>query len=75
MSKEILYNLEVEQNITEATEGLTVLQPENKKIMVNEGMQTETPFKDDDDSENDTPILEETPELGYKIEYLNKKRK
>ena len=75
MSKEILYALEVEQNITEATEGLTLIQPEKKKIMVNEGMQTETPFKDDDDSENDTPIIKETPELEYKIEYLNKKRK
>ena len=75
MSKEILYALEVDQNITEATEGLTFLQPENKKIMVNEGIQTETPFKDDDDSENNTPIIAEAPELGYKIEYLNKKRK
>ena len=75
MSKGLLYTLEVEQNITEATEGLTFLQPENKKIMVNEGIQTESAFKDDDDSENDTPIIKETPELEYKIEYLNKKRK
>ena len=75
MSKGLLYTLEVEQNITEATEGLTLIQPVNKKIMVNEGIQTESAFKDDDDSENDTPIIKETPELEYKIEYLNKKRK
>ena len=75
MSKGLLYTLEVEQNITEATEGLTFIQPVNKKIMVNEGIQTESAFKDDDDSENDTPIIKETPELEYKIEYLNKKRK
>ena len=75
MSKGLLYTLEVEQNITEATEGLTFIQPVNKKIMVNEGIQTESAFKDDDDSENDTPIIRETPELEYKIEYLNKKRK
>ncbi len=75
MSKGLLYSLEEEQNITETTEGLTFFQPENKKIMVNEGIQTESAFKDDDDSENGTPIIEEAPELGYKIEYLNKKRK
>ena len=75
MSKEILYSLEAEQNITEATEGLTFFQAENKRLMVNEGMQTESAYKDDDDSENDTPILAEIPELGYKMEYLNKKRK
>ena len=75
MSKGLLYSLEEEQNISETTEGLTLFQPENKKTMVNEGIQTESAFKDDDDSENGTPIIEETPELGYKIEYLNKKRK
>ena len=75
MTKEILYTIDVEQNITEATDGLKLFHPDNKKIMVNEGMQTESAYKDDDDSENDTQILEEAPEMRYKMEYLNKKRK
>ena len=77
MSKAFFYSPEGETNVYTETNEFSIFIPENnnsEKIMVNEAIQTEPKFVEDESPEKDYKVLKEF-EQENQNEFLNRKRK